>query len=101
MPSSEARSRISMPSPALGDAYLAPPHWCAFISVLRTPRLYDGPLVLVDPYHDSRAAIPQVECRLRDTSGTLYNRAIDETRTEHTLEDNTITYEYLSAGNPD
>jgi fatty acid desaturase len=47
------------------NEYLAPTHWRALASVLRTPRLYDGSSTLFDPYHGFRVDIPQVESRLR------------------------------------
>jgi fatty acid desaturase len=48
--------------------YLAPPHWLALLTVLRTPRVYDGPFALVDPYHGSRVELSQVENQLRNHS---------------------------------
>jgi fatty acid desaturase len=47
------------------DCYLAPPHWRAFIMVFQTPRIYDGPQVLVEPYSGRRKDIPSVEAALR------------------------------------
>jgi fatty acid desaturase len=45
--------------------YLTPAHWRALVAVLRTPRLYDGQTVLVDPYSGARARTEDVETHLR------------------------------------
>jgi fatty acid desaturase len=45
--------------------YLAPAHWRALLAVLQTPRIYDGPVMLVDPYEGRQAATDQVADRLR------------------------------------
>ena len=44
----------------LGDRYLAPPHWQALLSIVRTPRVYDGFQVLIDPFTGRRIQIDDV-----------------------------------------
>ncbi len=48
-----------------GDRYLAPPHWRALLMVYQTPRVYDGPQALIEPYSGRREEIPRVEATLR------------------------------------
>ncbi|HEV3074660.1 MAG TPA: fatty acid desaturase [Thermoanaerobaculia bacterium] len=52
-------------SERLGDRYLAPSHWRSLCMIFRTPRLYDGPNTLIDPYSLRREEIPHVEAELR------------------------------------
>lgn len=49
----------------LGDRYLAPPHWRVLLEVVRTPRVYDGPESLIDPFSGRRVEIDDVLARLR------------------------------------
>lgn len=48
-----------------GDRYLAPPHWRAVRMIFRTPRVYDGPNALIEPFSARREEIPRVEAALR------------------------------------
>lgn len=48
-----------------GDRYLSPPHWRAFGMIFRTPRVYDGLDVFVDPWTGRRQEIAAVETVLR------------------------------------
>jgi fatty acid desaturase len=48
-----------------GDRYLSPPHWKALVVVFASPRLYDGPLTLADPYNGRRCALGELAVRLR------------------------------------
>ncbi|HSS50015.1 MAG TPA: fatty acid desaturase [Thermoanaerobaculia bacterium] len=54
-----------------GDRYLAPPHWRALRMIFRTPRVYDGPNTLIEPYSSWREEIPNVEAALRSSHGTI------------------------------
>jgi fatty acid desaturase len=49
----------------LGDRYLAPPHWRALLSIVRTPRVYDGFQALIDPFTDRRIQVEDVLAALR------------------------------------
>lgn len=65
MPTSMApRVRASLVR-CFGDRYLCPPHGSALRMVFRTPRIYDGPRLLVDPYRGARKDISPVEDELR------------------------------------
>jgi len=48
-----------------GDRYLSPPHWHALRMIFRTPRVYDGPNALIDPFRSRREEIPRIEAALR------------------------------------
>jgi fatty acid desaturase len=50
--------------------YLAPAHWRALLAVLQTPRVYDGPTTLVDPYAGVRASTDDLSERLRGPAGS-------------------------------
>jgi len=49
----------------LGDRYLAPPHWRALLSIVRTPRVYDGFQALIDPFTGRRIQVDDVLAALR------------------------------------
>ncbi len=50
----------------VGDQYLAPPHWWAFILAFRTPKIYETAHVVVEPRSGRRVRLADVETRLRE-----------------------------------
>jgi fatty acid desaturase len=48
-----------------GDAYLAPPHWRALLTVFRTARFYDGYDQLVEPWSGRRDDLSAIAMDLR------------------------------------
>jgi hypothetical protein len=50
----------------LGEQYLAPPHNRALLAIFRTPRIYDGSQILVDPFSGRRVNVSDVIASLQD-----------------------------------
>jgi fatty acid desaturase len=48
----------------VGDRYMSPPHWWAFLVVYRTPRIYENAQTLIEPYSGRKVRIVDVETML-------------------------------------
>jgi fatty acid desaturase len=51
----------------VGDRYVAPPHWKAFLLVVLTPRLYADASTLIDPVTRRRVALTEVRAALAES----------------------------------